>query len=55
MVGIQLMEKGGKERMVPVLNVYEDQVTAIVGRAGEVDNPLFTAYDSHIDNHHFRA
>lgn len=54
-VGIRVVEKGGKERVAPVLNVYKERVTSIVDRAQEASQPLFTAYDSHIDNHRFRA
>lgn len=54
-VGIRLVEKGGKERIAPVLNEYKDRVTSIVDKAQEATRPLFTAYDSHIDNHCFRA
>ena len=54
-VGIRVVEKGGKERIAPVLNAYKEQVTAIVNRAQDASKPLFTAYDSHIDNHRFRA
>lgn len=54
-VGIRLVEKGGKERIAPVLNEYKDRVTSIVDKAQEATRPLFTAYDSHIDNHRFRA
>ena len=44
-VGVRLVEKGGKERIAPVLNEYKDRVTSIVDKA----------QDSHIDNHRFRA
>ena len=54
-VGIRLVEKGGKERVAPVLNAYKERVTSIVDKAQEAARPLFTAYDSHIDNHRFRA
>ena len=54
-VGIRLVEKGGKERIAPVLNEYKDRVTSIVDKAQEAAKPLFRAYDSHIDNHRFRA
>ena len=54
-VGIRVVEKGGKERVAPVLNAYKNRVTSIVNRAQEASQPLFTAYDSHIDNHRFRA
>jgi hypothetical protein len=54
-VGIRVVEKGGKERVAPVLNDYKDKVTAIVDRATEATAPIFNTYDSHIDNHHFRA
>lgn len=54
-VGIRVVEKGGKERIAPVLNAYKERVTSIVDRASEASKPLFAAYDSHIDNHRFRA
>lgn len=54
-VGIRVVEKGGKERVAPVLNAYKEQVTAIVDKAPVASEPLFTTYDSHIDNHRFRA
>ena len=54
-VGIRVVEKGGKERIAPVLNAYKEQVTAIVNGTQDASKPLFTAYDSHIDNHRFRA
>ena len=54
-VGIRLVEKGGKERVAPVLNDFKERVTSIVDKAQEASKPLFTAYDSHIDNHRFRA
>ena len=54
-VGIRLVEKGGKERVAPVLNDFKERVTSIVDKAQEATRPLFTAYDSHIDNHRFRA
>lgn len=46
MVGIRLVEKGGKERVAPVLNAYKERVTSIVDRAQEAARPLFTAYDA---------
>lgn len=54
-VGIKVVEKGGKERVAPVLNAYKERVTSIVDRAQEASKPLFMDYDSHIDNHRFRA
>lgn len=54
-VGIRVVEKGGKERVALVLNAYKERVTAIADKAQEASRPLFTAYDSHIDNHRFRA
>ena len=54
-VGIRLVEKGRKERIAPVLNAHKERVTSIVDKAQEASKPLFTAYDSHIDNQRFRA
>lgn len=39
-VGIKLVEKGGKERIAPVLNEYKDRVTSIVDKAQEAAKPL---------------
>lgn len=54
-VGIRVVEKGDKERAAPVLNAYKEQVTVIVDKARGASEPLFTTYDSHVDNHRFRA
>ena len=55
-VAVTLTEKGGKTRTAPVLNTYKDQLTEVVDRhAAKPYQPLFTHYDSHIDNHAFRA
>ena len=51
-----LTEKGGRERTVPVLNEYKDKLTEVVDRRSRLpEKPLFKSYDSHIDNHAFRA
>ncbi|MCQ5129578.1 site-specific integrase [Butyricicoccus faecihominis] len=52
---VQLHEKGGKDRIAPILNNYKKKVTEIVNRLQHDNNILFTKYDSHIDNHDFRA
>lgn len=55
-VAIHLKEKGGKERVVPVLNKYKEAVTDAVNRhLSEPDKPIFNHYDSTIDNHAFRG
>ena len=54
-IGIRVVEKGGKERIAPILNSHKETVTEIVDRLSDGDKPLFSNYDSHIDNHHFRA
>lgn len=50
-----MVEKGGKERVAPVLNACKDEITAIINKAAEATQPIFKDYDSHIDKHHFRA
>ena len=58
-VGVRVVEKGGKERVAPVLNAYKEELTKVVERAtsahADQSEPLFARYDSHIDNHSFRA
>jgi len=58
-VGVHLLEKGGRERTAPILNCYKDRITEIVQAALQDDptgsTPLFTEYDKYIDNHSFRA
>lgn len=54
-IGIRVVEKGGKERVAPVLNACKEQVTAIIDKTPVASEPLFTTYDNHIGNHRFRA
>ena len=55
-VAVKLTEKGGRERTVPVLNEYKERLTAVVDKHPRLpEKPLFKSYDSHIDNHAFRA
>ena len=57
-VGVWLLEKGGKVRLAPVLNKYKKAVTEIVDRLarerGEAA-PMFDSYGGHIRNHRLRA
>jgi len=57
-IGVLLIEKGGKKRIAPVLNEYKEVVTEIVNRIarerGE-DTPMFDSYGGHIRNHKLRA
>ena len=57
-IGVLLIEKGGKKRVAPVLNEYKGAVTEIVNRIarerGE-DTPMFDGYGGHIKNHRLRA
>ena len=57
-VGVRLIEKGGKTRVAPVLNEYRSAVTEIVNRALSergADMPLFDSYGGHVRNHRLRA
>lgn len=57
-VGIWLLEKGGKVRCAPVLNEYKSEVTEIVDRiAAEKGEsaPMFNCYGGHVRNHRLRA
>lgn len=53
--GIRVTEKGGKTRVAPVLNEHKDAVTEIVNKFTDENKPMFSRYDSHIDNHSMRA
>jgi len=57
-IGVSIREKGGRHRIAPILNNYRQVITEIVNNAiseyGE-DSPIFCTYDTHIDNHRFRA
>lgn len=57
-IGVSVVEKGGRHRVAPVLTACRADVTRIVDQAiqahGE-DAPIFNRYDVHIDNHHYRA
>ena len=52
---VTLHEKGGKDRIAPILNDYKDKVTEIVNNLQNENDRLFPKYDTHIDNHDFRA
>lgn len=57
-IGVHVTEKGGRHRIAPVLTDYRGKITEIVDRAiteNSEDAPIFAAYDTHIDNHRFRA
>lgn len=51
---VQLVEKGGKLRISPVLPRLRKEVTRIVDNA-EPGKPIFNFYDKHINNHYYRA
>lgn len=58
-IAIQLHEKGGKDRIAPLLNDFKERVTDIVDSKIALQTTenerLFNSYDKHIDNHEFRA
>ena len=57
-VGVWLLEKGGKVRLAPVLNEYKETVTGIVDRLTSergYEEPLFDSYGGHVRNHRLRA
>ena len=57
-VGVHVVEKGGRARVAPVLSAMRGEATRIADKAarehGE-DVPMFPRYDRHIRNHRFRA
>lgn len=54
-IGIHVKEKGGKERIAPILNDYKNIVTEIVDRYAKGNTPLFDKLGSHIPSHRLRA
>ena len=57
-VGLHVTEKGGRHRVAPVLTACRTDITRIVDTAIQAhgsDMPIFSRYDTHIDNHHIRA
>lgn len=57
-VGIHVIEKGGKSRVAPILNIYVDSITEIVNQAEKKRGKeacIFETYNKKIDNHRFRA
>ena len=57
-IGVAVVEKGGRHRVAPVLVACRADVTKIVDAAIQAhgaDAPVFRQYDVHIDNHHYRA
>lgn len=57
-IGVHVTEKGGRHRVAPLLNDYRGKITEIVDLAIEANGesaPIFAKYDTHIDNHRFRA
>lgn len=57
-IGVSVIEKGGRHRVAPVLAACRADVTKIVDAAIQAhgaDAPVFRQYDVHIDNHHYRA
>lgn len=57
-IGVSVIEKGGRHRVAPALAACRADITRIVDQAiqahGE-DAPIFNRYDLHIDNHRYRA
>ena len=57
-IGVRVVEKGGRRRTAPILNDYRKAITAIVDKAAAENGenvPIFDKYDTHIDNHRHRA
>lgn len=51
---VWLKEKGGKERIAPILQEYREQVKEIL-ETSPLNGPIFDKYSRGIDNHSFRA
>lgn len=53
-VGVWLTEKGGKERVAPVLVEYREELKEILDSKPE-NGAIFDSYSTRIDNHSYRA
>lgn len=54
-IGIHVKEKGGKERIAPILVDYINAVTEIINRHANGTKPIFEKFGSHIRSHRLRA
>ena len=57
-IGVPVIEKGGRHRVAPVLAACRADITRIVDQAAQTrgaNAPIFDRYDGHIDNHRYRA
>ena len=55
-VGVKLIEKGGKKRTAPVLEVYQKEFTELVNKHSlHPDKNIFKVFDNHVAAHYYRA
>jgi hypothetical protein len=53
-VQIHLVEKGGRPRDAYILPRFQEEIKAIIEPHKGSDKPIFSFYDSHVNNHRFR-
>lgn len=53
-IAVNLIEKGGRPRIAPVLQCYQEKLTQLINNKVS-GKPMFPAYDKNIRNHKFRA
>lgn len=55
-IGVNLIEKGGKERIAPVLEQYQTEFTNFINRyALHPNETIFKSFDNHVAAHFYRA
>lgn len=54
-IALNVKEKGGRVRTIPILKSGQGAVTDVVNKAQESDKPLFSKYTKMIDNHAYRG
>lgn len=54
-IALNVKEKGGRVRQIPILKEGRGAVTDVVNKAQDGDKPLFDKYTKMIDNHAYRA
>lgn len=53
-VQVHLVEKGGRPRDAYILPRFQKEIMAIIEPHKGSDKPIFSSYDSHVNNHRFR-
>lgn len=53
-VSVNLKEKGGKERVAPVLKIYRNEFTELINQYEATKTNIFKYFDNHVEAHYYR-